>query len=99
MEKPIPIKIKHSKKWLIFSKRKKKFSKKNSQDLNVKAAIEQIQKKIRDNCVPLGNMWHYLKELKAAKDDTIDVDIEHLLLVTQQTVLLLGQILKTMMYH
>lgn len=44
-------------------------------------------------------MWHYLKELKAAKDGTIDVDIEHLLLVTQQTVLLLGQILKTMMYH
>lgn len=61
--------------------------------------IEQIQKKTRDNCVPLGNMWHYLKELKAAKDDIIDVDIEHLLLVTQQTVLLLGQILKTMMYH
>ena len=29
MEKPIPDKIKHSKKWLIFSKRKKKFSKKN----------------------------------------------------------------------
>ena len=40
-------------------------------------------------------MWQYLEGLYAPKDEGVDVDMEHLLLCTEQTILLLEQTLNT----
>ena len=47
--------------------------------------------------------WQYLKGLNTAKDETVDVNMEHLISCTQHflscIILLLRQCLNTMMYH
>lgn len=67
--------------------------------LQVEATNEKIQSKIRDSYGPLANIWQYLEGLNAAKKETVNVNMEHLLSCTQQTILLFQQSLNIMMYH
>ena len=47
----------------------------------------------------LNEIWSYLEDINGWKDDTINVDINTLLICTQQTVLLLGQTIKSILCY
>lgn len=98
MEKTVSNNIKHIPKMEVclknIFKERTKFD-----GLQVEATNEKIQSKIRDSYGPLANIWQYLEGLNAAKKETVNVNMEHLLSCTQQTILLFQQSLNIMMYH
>ena len=61
--------------------------------------IVKIQKKNIDLMGPLSKLWHALESANTAPDDEVDLNIEDLLNLVQQTVLLVGQTNNTISYH
>ena len=61
--------------------------------------VENVHSKNRDIYGSLNKIWSYLEDINGWKDDTINVDINTLLICTQQTVLLLGQAIKSILCY
>ena len=61
--------------------------------------VENVHSKNRDIYGSLNKIWSYLEDINGWKDDTINVDINTLLICTQQTVLLLGQTIKSILCY
>ena len=61
--------------------------------------VEKVHSKNRDIYGSLNKIWSYLEDINGLKDDTINVDINTLLICTQQTVLLLGQTIKSILCY
>ena len=61
--------------------------------------VEKVHSKNRDIYGSLNKIWSYLEDINGWKDDTINVDINTLLICTQQTVLLLGQTIKSILCY
>ena len=61
--------------------------------------VEKVHSKNRDIYGSLNKIWSYLEDINGWKDDTINVDINTLLICTQQTVSLLGQTIKSILCY
>ena len=61
--------------------------------------VENVHSKNRDIYGSLNKIWSYLEDINGLKDDTINVDINTLLICTQQTVSLLGQTIKSILCY
>ena len=70
----------------------------SAQILNQDATMEKFQQKILDVLGPLSRLWKGLEDIKNAPDDTVPVPVEDHIKLTEQTVILLGQALHSILY-
>ena len=61
--------------------------------------LEKIQKKNTDLMGPLTKLWHAFQMATTSPDDEVDITIEDLLNLVQQTALLVRQPNNTISYH